>query len=383
METYDRLIPDLMEKWEIPGGAIAVVRDGRLVLAKGYGLADVEDEEFVQPDSLFRIASISKPVTAVAVLNLMEEGLLDLDERAFDILDHLEAPGGEMADHRLNEITVRQLLLHTAGWDRKAGYDPMFAAKLVAHRLGLELPVICEDVIEFMLGQPLNHEPGTKYVYSNFGYCILGRIIETKTGQTYEEYVQEKVLAPAAITRMRIGGTTLEERDPGEVKYYHLRGARLVESVLPDGPRRVPWPYGGFYLETLDSHGGWIASAIDLVRFTSAINGGSSQSILDPETIELMVSRPSDLWEDKRYYYAMGWLVRPVNNDANWWHGGALHGARSLLVRTHHGMSWAALFNTWPKEDAFFSELDKTMWIATREVTTWPDHDLFPDYGYE
>ena len=74
METYDRLIPELMEKWEIPGGAIAVVKDGRLVLAKGYGLADVENEELVQPDSLFRIASISKPITAVAILKAHGRG---------------------------------------------------------------------------------------------------------------------------------------------------------------------------------------------------------------------------------------------------------------------------------------------------------------------
>ena len=97
-----------------------------MVLAKGHGLADVENGELVQPDSLFRIASISKPITAVAILTLVEDGLLELDERAFDILDHLDPPGGEVLNPKTHEVTVRQLLHHSGGWDRSVSYDPIF-----------------------------------------------------------------------------------------------------------------------------------------------------------------------------------------------------------------------------------------------------------------
>ena len=383
METYDRLIPELMEKWEIPGGAIAVVKDGRLVLAKGYGLADVENEELVQPDSLFRIASISKPITAVAILKLMEDGLLDLDERAFDILDHLEAPGGEVRDPRVKEVTVRQLLQHTGGWDRKASYDPMFKPRTVAARLGTENPVECEDVIRFMLEQPLDFDPGTKFVYSNFGYCILGRIIEKKSGQPYEHYVSEEMMAPIGITRMKVGGTRMEEKAEGEVTYYGYPGQRLARSVLPSETSSVPWPYGGFYLAALDSHGGWIASPIDLVRFVEGLNALRLPAVLEPETVDLMVRRPDALWIDKSFYYGMGWSVRPKTDDANWWHFGSLPGTRTLLIRTYHGMAWAALFNSRPEAKGFASEVDDAMWLAVREVTTWPEHDLFPQFGYE
>ena len=384
METYDRRIPDLMEKWGVPGGAIAVVQDGRLVFAKGYGLADVENEELVQPDSLFRIASISKPVTGVAILKLREDGLLDLDERAFDILDHLEPPGGEILDPRIREVTVRQLLHHSGGWDRGASYDPMFISERVAARLGVEPPVVCQDVIRFMLGQRLDFEPGTQYAYSNFGYCILGRIIEKKTGQPYEEYVRENILAPAAITRMQVGRTRPEERAAGEVKYYQYPGAKLTNSVFADGPQRVSRPYGGFYLEALDSHGGWIASPIDLARLVTALDGSGSPTVLRPESVEIMVARPNPPLRDTSRHYGMGWSIRPKQDDANWWHAGSLPGTRTLLVRTHHGGVWAAFFNSRPEaRSEFGSELDKTMWLAFREVTTWPEHDLFPLFGYE
>ena len=384
METYDRLISELMEKWGVPGGAIAVVKDGRLVLAKGYGLADVENGELVQPDSLFRIASISKPITAVAILTLVEDGLLELDERAFDILDHLDPPGGEVLDPRVNEVTVRQLLHHSGGWDRSVSYDPMFIQGRVATHTGAEPPIVCDDVIRFMLEQTLDFDPGTKYAYSNFGYCILGRIIENKTGQPYEEYIQENVLAPLEITRMQIGGTRPEEKVEGEVNYYDYPGKGPVRSVLGTGSEHVPWPYGGFYLQALDSHGGWIASPIDLVRFVRGLNGSEPPPVLRPETVELMVSRPDTLWPDEPYYYGMGWRVRPKRGDANWWHGGSLPGTRSLLVRTYHDMAWAALFNSRPKDrSGFGSDIDRTMWLAVREVTTWPDHDLFTLYEYE
>ena len=353
------------------------------MLAKGYGLADVENEEPVLPDSLFRIASISKPITAVAVLQLVEDGELDLDDRAFEILNRFEAPEGATPDPRIYDVTVRQLLQHSGGWDRDKSFDAMWIAGRVERELGVPKPVSCEDVITFMLGQPLDFDPGTQYAYSNFGYCLLGRIIEETTGQPYEEYVKSRILEPAGITRMRIGGTLLKDRAGGEVRYYGYAGQALAWSVLPDTPDRVPWPYGGFHME--DSVGGWITSAIDLVRFVAALDGSRPPLLLEPETVSVMVSRPGPpLWRDSAYHYGMGWRIRPVGGDANWWHTGSLPGTISLLVRTHHGMAWAAIFNSRPEGRSEFSrELDQLMWQGVREVTDWPSHDMFQQYGYK
>ena len=368
----------------MPGAAIAIARDGRLVLGRGYGLANVENEEPVEPDSLFRIASISKPITAVATLQLVEEGLLDLDERVFQILDEFEPPEGASTDPRLDEITVRHLLQHSGGWDRDQSYDPMFIAGRIERELGVPKPVSCHDVIRFMLGQPLDFDPGSQYAYSNFGYCLLGRIIEEKSGLPYEEYVRERALEPLGATRMRIGGTLAKERVEGEVTYYGYPGQEPAYSAIPGTPERAPWPDGGFYVQGQDSAGGWIASAPDLVRFASSIEGSRPPRALKPATVKEMVSRPAPpLWEDSAYHYGMGWLVRPVNDDANWWHSGSLPGTSSLLVRTHHGFTWAALFNSRPEEWGLFNqEVDNLMWRGVLEVSHWPSHDLFPEYGY-
>ena len=373
-----------MEKWDIPGGAIALVREGRLVLAKGYGLSDIGEEEPVLPDSLFRIASISKPITAVAILQLVEAGQLGLDDRAFDILDRFQATEGDARDSRIYGVTIRHLLQHSGGWDSDKSFDAMWIAGRVERELGVPKPVTCEDVIRFMWRQPLDFDPGTQYAYSNFGYCLLGRIIEKVTQQTYEDYVKSKVLEPVGIIRMRIGGTLLEDRAEGEVRYYDP-GQPLAYSVLPGTPDRVPWPYGGFHLKTMDAHGGWIASPIDLVRFATSLDGSRPPLILEPETLDTMTSPPEPrLRLGLPYHYGMGWLVRPVGDDANWWHDGSLPGTISILVRTHHGMAWAVIFNSRPEDWSEFSaELDQLIWQGVGKVSEWPSHDLFPPFGYE
>jgi N-acyl-D-amino-acid deacylase len=384
MNTYDRLIPEFMHKHDLPGGAIAVVKDGRLVFAKGYGLADIQNQEPVQPDSLFRIASLSKQVTAVAVLKLVEDGKLDLDAGAFEILSDIREPEGSTRDPRLDQITVRHLLHHAGGWDKNESYDPMWSVWRTEEGTGAHPPITCSDVIHFMLGQPLDFAPGTRYAYANFGYCVLGRVIEAVSGQEYEEFVREHVLKPIGIARMRVGGTRLEERLDDEVRYYLRHGQDPAWSVFPKGPSRVPWPYGGFYLKGQDAQGGWVGSAMDLVRFATALDGSKHPTVLEPETVDLMLSRPQPQLQDTPYYYALGWLVRPVGDAKTWWHFGNQPGTTALIVRAHHGLTWVALFNLQPhnRQEAH-SELNQLLWRATREVTTWPSHDLFPQFGYE
>lgn len=362
MEVFDEIVTELMEEYEIPGGAIAVVKDGRLALAKGYGLADVENEELVLPDSLFRIASISKPITAVAILKLVEDGELALDDRAFEILDQYQATQGDAYDPRIYDVTLLHLLQHSGGWDLDKTFDPMFISERVEHELSVLKPVSCEDVIRFMWAQPLDFEPGTQVAYSNFGYCVLGRIIEKKTGQSYEEYVKEQVLEPVGITRPRIGGTLLGERAEGEVRYYVHPDQSMAYSVVPDTAERVPWPYGGFHVRTMDAHGGWIASPIDLARFAIAVDGIKPPALLDSQTVSIMTSHSVSLWS----------------------HAGALQGSFALLVRNWEGLGWAALFNSWPEDwREFARDFNGSIREGINAIESWPSHDLFPHFGYE
>jgi len=380
--AYDRAVRDFMDRWGIPGGAVALSRQGRIVLVRGYGLADVDADEVVARRALFRLASLSKPVTAVAVLRLVEEGLVDLDAPAFDYLDRLPPLDGAGEDPRLVNVTVRHLLLHAGGWDiAERGHDPMFINQEVAAAFGEPGPADADMIVRYVRGQPLDFDPGERYAYSNFGYCVLGRVIEAVTGEPYESWVQREVLAPMGIEgTMRIGGTRLVDRFEGEVRYY---GAGFAPSVYPE-EGTAPVPYGGFYVESLDAHGGWIASTIDLTRFLLATDGREGvPDLLRPETTALMTERPDlSTWADSAAYYGFGWLVRPVGDDGHWWHGGSLPGTTTTIVRTAEGFTWAALFNSRDDSDleGLHADLDATMWEALDTVTAWPDYDLMGAY---
>ena len=442
--SFDLEIQKFMQARNIPGAALAVVKDQRLVCARGYGWADRESKIPVKPTSLFRIASITKPFTAVAALKLIEERKLSLEARAFDVLasgpDTLH-PNGEKLDERWKLITIRQLLQHTGGWDRDKSFDPMFRSRQIAKELGIASPPGPRDVIRYMLGQPLDFDPGARYAYSNFGYCVLGRVIEKIAGMSYERFVQNNVLAPIGIKRMRIGASPEHKRAAGEVRYY-MPHDEMAESVFDSSPsiprarsetrnstagnprptppvegsvaseshsqfpsregsgagsargtrkteKQVPWPYGGFCLESMDAHGGWIASAVDLARFAAALHDPERCPLLKPETFRTMhappqppVSRNQDS-SLKDHYYGCGWLVRPVGKEgrANYWHTGSLPGTYTLLVRRWDGVSWAVLFNQRSDDDKLpDSEIDPALHRAANAVTEWPKLDLFPQY---
>jgi N-acyl-D-amino-acid deacylase len=388
MGSYDQVIPDLMRKYAIPGGAVAVVRDGKLIYARGFGYADVENKTPVQPDALFRLASVSKPITSAAIMKLVEEGKLTLDDRVAPLIAHLTPAPGATVDPRWEQITIRHLLNHTGGWDRdkpNGGFDPMFRPDIAAAAVNAPAPASGETIIRYMKGMPLDFDPGQKFVYSNFGYDILGRVIERLSGMPYEAYVRARVLQPVGANRTRVGRTRLGEALAGEVKYY-LPGepglgmtAPLVSSVFP-GEGAVPVNYGGFYIEAMDSHGGWVSSTVDLLRFLEGVDGRADHpDILSAGLVAQMTSGGALLCGGA-CFYAAGWLVRPTLGDATWEHGGSLPGTTTLLVRSYHNFSWVALFNARATTGNFDAELNTALWNALGGVTSFPTHDLFSSF---
>lgn len=385
LHVIDERIEALLKKYEIPGGAVAIAKEDRLVYARGFGFADQERQTPVRPEHLFRIASVSKPITAVAVLRLVDEGKLSLDERVFDRLTQFDSNSMPELDERLRTITVRQLLEHSGGWDRDASFDPMFRATEAAEEMGETAPAAPDTVIRYMLKRKLDFDPGTKNAYSNFGYCLLGRIIETVTGKGYEESVQELVLQPAGIARMRLGKTRLADRAAEEVWYDDEAPGETTKSVFPDDQDPVSWCYGGFYLEAMDAHGGWLASPVDLVRFATAVDGRRGEPLLSAAALAEMTARPSYAKDaDTQPYAGLCWNYRDEAGERNWWHSGSLPGTAALLLRAHNGLTWAALFNDRPGGDdprrAFHAELDALMWEATGQVAEWPEGDRFSEY---
>jgi len=338
----------------------------------------------VEPDNLFRIASTSKPITAVAILKLVDQGEIALDTPIFPLLA-LEGPPNAPYDLRLDTITVEQLLLHSGGWNSAAGYDPQYQpwTLLASHVLDAESPVEAETIVRYMLSQPLDFDPGTLSAYSNFGFNVLGRVVEHLSGQSYEQFTIDNVLAPAGIASMAIGGTTLEERMDGEVKYYSPPGLSTRESVYPD-EGFVPVGYGSYYLPSLDAHGGWIASAQDLLKFTLAIDGQRGDALLSEETVTALetTARPLSAAAgagNVETSLGLGWNSAAVEDGYEWSHAGALEGSNcSWLVRKPGGLAAAFVFNSLPTDfGGFFNDLIPALQEALAGSATWPETDLF------
>jgi N-acyl-D-amino-acid deacylase len=386
--SLDQLMRSFVREKEIPGAALAVAKHGRLIYARGFGLADRDVSEPVQPDSLFRIASISKPITAFAILRLVEQGALHLDDRVFDVLHLDERVKNEAAlDPRWRQITLRQLLQHTGGWDRDLSFDPMFRGIEFALRAGANPPANQDQIIQAMLEFPLDFDPGTRFSYSNFGYCLLGRVIEAASGRDYEAFVRSAILSPLGIETMRLGRTRLSERARGEVRYYVRRNPTEPSVFAADVGQSVLKPYGAWNLDAFDAHGGWIASAVDLVRIASALDNYTQPRLLQPETVEVFYERPQGLTDSNEIrkptpvHYGLGWQVRKIQNGKyNTWHSGSLPGTSTLLVRRHDGYCWAVLFNTrvGPDGRELSTRIDPLLHKAVDSLPDWPD-SVFTD----
>ncbi len=382
LESLDRFMIDFIARWDGVGGSLAVVKDGRLVFARGYGLADIEAQQPVQPDSLFRIGSVSKVVTAVSILKLVEDGRLELDARAVTILQRFLPPSGQVADPRLTRITVRQLLTHTAGWDAAQSGDPTLDGfgHTIASALGVADPPTAHDTVRYLFTRPLDFEPGARYAYSSAGYVMLGRIIEEVSRRPYEAFVRESVLAPMGITRMRLGKTRLSQRAPGEVRYYDFPGTALVRSVFPEDRGLVPHAYGGLYLEANDSCGGWLATPADLVRFASSLDGLRPPAFLTPRMIDLMVARPPNAFAPGSLWWpGLGWVVLNRPGGLDWNHNGSVWNDMTSLNRRADGVCWAASFNRHGLPDTeFLPDLQNGIDGALAQIAAWPEHDLSP-----
>jgi len=381
LESFDQTMYDYMTARDVPCGALAVVRNSKLVFARGYNYnhPDIQD---VQPTSLFRIASVTKPFTATAIMRLVQDGLLDLNDLLVDLLD-LEPIPGTTPDPRLVDITVLNLLQHQGGWDRSMVPDPMFQDKEIARALDIEYPITQEDIMTYVTSEPLQHDPGTVYAYSNYGYLLLGKIIEHVTGLDYREYVVQKIFTPLGITRMQQGRSLPENRFPNEVPYF---STYKRPAVFPEIKGSIPTPDGTFNLENMEAHGAWLSSPVDLVRFATAFDNPAECPLLDEQSIETMLARPAVGFEDSAWYYACGWCVRPKEINENVWHDGSLPGTISLLVRRWDGLDWAVLFNQrddqHDRNSSTYFDIDGALHVAADAVTQWPDpdFDLFHNY---
>jgi CubicO group peptidase (beta-lactamase class C family) len=345
LPSVDTVMTAFMTKYSVRGMSIAITRNGNLVYAKGYGKAD--DLRDLTTSHLFRLASLSKQITSIAIMRLMDEGKISLDQKVFGpgaILG--TAYGTRPYGKGITDITVDQLLHHTAGGWTNDGQDPMFTNPSMT----------AGQLITWTLDhRPLTNTPGTAYAYSNFGYCILGRVIEKITGKPYADAVRDLVLQPLGITDMVIAGNTLADRRANEVKYYGQNG----ES-----------PYT-MNVTRMDSHGGWAATATDFARILVAVDGFSSK----PDILSAAALKAMTTTSTANPHYAAGWSI----NGQNWFHTGALPGTYTEQARTvsRGEFNFVILANTWRRDPAFGNDFDRLFWNVLAATPVWPDVDLF------
>ena len=252
LAAFDDAMQQFMSQRGIGAGVLAVRKEGRVVLARGYGFLDPEGKRPVQPETPFRLASVTKPFTAAVVRKLCRDGRLKLDARVFDVLGLKPLPGKEL-DPKWRDVTIGHLLEHKGGWDRQKAFDPMLRPLEIAQFLGQRGPASATDVIQYMLGQPLQFAPGSKSAYSNFGYCVLGRVIEKVTGKSYFDVLNQEVLIPLGLKTVALGRSLLKNRDGREPCYADSeRGRNVVE---PESKETVAAPDGTLFLEAMDAHG--------------------------------------------------------------------------------------------------------------------------------
>jgi N-acyl-D-amino-acid deacylase len=380
----DLAMTETLAKWSIPGGSLAIAKDGRLVYAKGFGVADIETGDAVSPGSLFRIASLSKTITSAAILALIQEGRLSLDTKAFDVLQNLQ-PSPAVVDERIRSITVRQLLQHTAGWDRAVSGEVVLPPypQQAARAFGVPEPAEPEVLVRYALGRSLDFDPGSRMAYSNLGYMILGRIIENVSGMRYETFVRTRILGPAGIYRAFPGRILREQRAPDEVRYHTWPGEQIVlPNAYPELAGPVEPQYGAAYHEIIDAAGGWVASAIDIVRFAVALDDPVNP-LVDIATLSLLNERPSPHLIANGIWYGLGWLMQPSGSDMLMIHAGGLPGTRAFIVKRQSGLVWVALFNSGrldESDDPFLADMSNRIDAAVRNIRAWPGEDQFPQY---
>lgn len=368
-DECENTINSFLHKWTITGASIAIARSGRLIYAKGFGYADTAQGIEIQPYSKFRIASISKLVTATAIMKLNEAGKLSVNDKVFGTCGILnDSCYCHPKDKRVFDITIAHLLSHEGGWSQSWG-DQMFMPQVVAGQMNTSLPVDMKTIIRFALSKRLYFTPGTGRSYSNLGYSILGLIVEKISGIPYTEYCRKEIFEPLGIYDMVAAKNMPYEKAPFEVTYYEPAGMPKRPSIYGTG-EMVPVTYGGNDIETLGGAGAWLATAPDLMRLLLAVDGFSyNEDLLSDQSIRFMT-------DSNNRFAPVGWKTTLI--DGNWIRTGSFSGTAGMMKRQPDGISWVVLMNssTWNGPE-IHSYINRMMSKVLAQIQEWPDYDLF------
>lgn len=298
----DAAITAHASRLSIPGLSVAIVMDNKLRWQGGYGVADIENFVPAKPLTVYRIASVTKSLTAVAAMQLVEKGKLDLDAPIQKYVPSFPVKGFP--------ITTRLLLSHLSG---VRGYTQSEGER-TDHYESLT------EALSVFKNDPLQHEPGTRYTYTTFGYTLLGAAIEGASGMTYTNYMREHIFEPSGMTHTyvdNIFAVILNRARGYSPRVYGVFDGNYRNASLMDSSYKIPG-------------GGLVSTAEDLARFAIALLNGK---LIKKETLELM-SRNQKTSDGRETGYGYGWYIegrsgRPADGSIS--HGGVQQGFTSDL----------------------------------------------------
>ena len=335
----DNMVYSYMIKHDVPGVSLAISKDESLVYKAAYGFADVNKEERVTSDYMFRLASMSKQHTALAIMKLYEEGKLSMDDYVFGkdaILG--KVLGDEIKDSRARQITVQHLLEHTSGYS----VDNIFGG--LSRYSGKSLK---ERMVYLLANETLAYNPGTTHSYNNFGFSALGLIVETLSGKDFETYLKEEIYSQSkeGIKNIKGGKNDEADRFSNEVVYYAQGGKNAY----------------GNNVEVGIAAGGIIATAPDLMKLMNMIDYGTKvPDMFKKETLDLMY-KPSAV----RDRYAKGWRVNyPYIKSWEAYHGGTLAGVCPIWARNDNNVNGVILCNS----RSYDMSIDDDLWYMLEDI---------------
>ena len=367
-EKFDAAIRRFMRYWDIKGASFALMKNDSLIYAKGYGYSNIQDSIECEVKNVFRVASVSKLITAVAIMRLCETGKLTPQDQVFGeegiLCDSLFL---NYRDKNIINITVDHLLRHTSGLRNPHG-DAAFNMDLVAKYMGKELPLTMDDMVEYATTIRLRAKPGGWFNYSNLGYIILSKIVEKASGMPYETYVKDSVLAPIGCYDMHLAHNFTDEFLENEVQYYEVKEAGPVPAY--DGSDTlVMKSRGGNDVHGLYGAGGWVASPVELLKLVASIdNCPVKKEFLSQESIDFMTT-PSK--KEK----PAGWASV---TSTEWIRTGSMAGTSALIKAQKDGYTWVFISNSssWTGP-ALSRQMNRDITRALKKVKKWPEVDYF------
>ena len=365
---FDASINRFMRYWGIRGGSFALMRNDSLLYAKGYGFANTQDSIPCEVKNIFRVASVSKLLTAVAVMHLDETGQLSTQDFVFGedgiLNDSLFL---DYRDKKIKKVTVEHLLRHTSGFSNPHG-DAAFNMELVAQFLDKPLPLSMDDMVLYATKNRLRAVPGGRFNYSNLGYIVLSKVIEKVSGIPYETYIKDSILAPIGCYDIHLANNYSDGFRENEVTYYEVKEAELVPAY--DGSDTlVMKSLGGNDVHGLYGAGGWVASPVELLKLVSAINKCPvREDFLTPESIDFMTPYGKNA-------KPAGW----ASSSAKFWlRSGSMSGTSALIKAQKDGYSWVFISNSssW-NGPGLARQMNREITQALRKVKKWPETDYF------